>query len=203
MTLSFNPFLGSIKEREQVQLLPGAPCMKTTKAKKDFKKRFGQTNHFLITSLIGLDAIETGKIETKPESFSTSWNPKDPIRSVYRTRTFILQSFLGWAVESLEMYLTELNRKPKELNSTRFTELYSKAGQSINKKAILVGTEAGIDPVLIALIEILITWRNNTFHYDIDNQIRKESLETLQSSSKRIKNEFCGLEISKFPPVSG
>lgn len=169
--------------------------MKITKARRDFKKRFGQANHFLITTLIGLDAIETGEIKGKPSSFSTSWNPKDKSRSAQRTRIFTLQSFLGWAVESLEMYLTELNRKPKELESEVFNSLYSNAGQKIYKKAIKIGDETKIDPVLVALMEVLITWRNYTFHYDIDNQIRPESLKILQDEKVRIMGEYCGLDI--------
>ena len=120
--LPFNTLMGSFKGREQVRFLPGVPfLMSATRAKKTFKKRFGQANHLLITALVGLDAIETGEVSKKPESFSTSWNPIEPKRSAERARIFTLKSFLGWAVESLEMYLTELNRKPKELESEELT----------------------------------------------------------------------------------
>jgi hypothetical protein len=169
--------------------------MIATKAKKEFKKRFGQANHLLITTLIGLNSIESGVVTQKPEGFSTSWNPKDPKRSAERARIFSLQSFLGWAVESLEMYLTELNRKPKELESEEFTSIYSKAGRSVYQKAIGVGEYTGVDPLLIALMEVLITWRNYTFHYDIDNEIREKSKVILMTSEERIRKEFCDLEI--------
>lgn len=171
--------------------------MNATRAKKTFKKRFGQANHLLITALVGLDAIETGEVSKKPEGFSTSWNPIEPKRSAERARIFTLKSFLGWAVESLEMYLTELNRKPKELESEAVTVLFSKAGRSIYQKAILIGEHAEVDPVLVALMEVLITWRNYTFHYDIDNQIRSESVILLRNSAERIRSEFCGLEIDQ------
>lgn len=171
--------------------------MIATKAKKSFKKRFGQANHMLITALIGLDAIESGAVTHKPEGFHTSWNPIDPVHSAERARVFTLKSFLGWAVESLEMYLTELNRKPKELESEELTIIFSSAGRSVYKKAIGVGDHAKIDPVLVALMEVMITWRNYTFHYDIDNEIRNESVEVLKNSADRIRDEFCGLEIDK------
>lgn len=171
--------------------------MKITKAKRDFKKRFGQANHFLITTLIGLNAVESGLVSDKPDSFSTTWNPRDQIRSAQRSRGFVLKSFLGWAVESLEMYLTELNRKPKELESAKFTELYSSAGRSIYLKVIYIGDEVNIDPVLVALMEVLITWRNYTFHYDIDNEIRDVSLKILKDEEARIAVEFCGLQIDQ------
>lgn len=171
--------------------------MNATKAKKSFKKRFGQANHLLITTLVGLDAIETGQVTQKPDGFNTSWNPIAPARSAERARIFTLKSFLGWAVESLEMYLTELNRKPKELESEEFTVVFSKAGRSICQKTIGVGEYAKIDPVLVALMEVLITWRNHTFHYDIDNEIRIGSVDVLRNAADRIREEFCGLEIDQ------
>ncbi|NQZ79967.1 MAG: hypothetical protein HRT52_03010 [Colwellia sp.] len=168
--------------------------MKATKARKEFKKRFGNANHLLITSLIGLDSIELSGIKKAPSSFNTSWNPKDITSSIHRTRIFTLQSFLGWAVESLEMYMTELNRKPKELESESFTSLFSQANQSIYKKVILIADEIQVDQVLIALMEVLITWRNHSFHYDIDNEIRLQSQNVLIEEKERINHEFCGLD---------
>ncbi len=171
--------------------------MNTTPAKKGFKKRFGQANHFLITALVGIDGIQSGIITEKPESFSTSWNPKDQKRSADRTRVFMLKSFLGWAVESLEMYMTELNRKPKLLYSETFTSLFSKAGQSVYKKTIYIADEIEIDPILIGLMEVLITWRNYTFHYDIDNEIRKQSIDYLIDKAQEVKTRFSGLDIAQ------
>lgn len=169
--------------------------MKYTKAKRNFKERLGQANHFLITSLVGLDGIENNIITSKPESFRTSWNPKDTVRSAIRTRSFLLKSFLGWSVESLEMYLTVLNRKPKLLESLEFEKLFSQAGQSVYKKTILIGDYIGVDKILIALMEVLITWRNYTFHYDIDNNIREESEKILTDNSFDVNKRFCGLDI--------
>lgn len=171
--------------------------MKASIAKKKFKDRFGQANHFLITALVGVDGIKSGIITKKPDSFSTMWNPISTVRSAERTRVFILKSFLGWAVESLEMYLTELNRKPKLLDSEKFSSLFSSAGQSVYQKTILIGKETKVDPILIALMEVLITWRNYTFHYDIDNQISTSSMNCLLENKETVKKLFSGLEISQ------
>ncbi|MBV5313756.1 MAG: hypothetical protein JZU47_10695 [Prolixibacteraceae bacterium] len=169
--------------------------MKISPAKKEFKKRFGQANHLLITALVGIDGIQSGQITVKPESFNTSWNPRDYKRSAERSRVFILKSFLAWAVESLEMFMTELNRKPKLLESEQFTILFSRAGQSVYKKTIFIADEIDVDPILIALMEVLITWRNYTFHYDIDNEIRESSLNCLVEKADELKGRFAGLEI--------
>lgn len=168
----------------------------STRAKKEFKRRFGQANHFLITSLVGLDGIESGIVTKKPESFATSWSPQDPKVSARRARLFLLNSFLGWAVESLEMYVSEINRTPKEIQTDEFHSIYSE-GHSIYNRTTKIGEGAGIDPVLIGLMEVLITWRNYVFHYDIDNKVRKESFELLLAESERISNEFSGLNVGE------
>lgn len=172
--------------------------LKSTKARKEFKEKFGQANHLLITTLVGLDAIEKKLIKEKPKSFSTSWNPKDTTASARRARIFLLKSFLGSAVEALEMYLTELNRKPKLLQDhkdERFIRIYSSAGQSIYKKVIKIGDEIKLDPIIIGLIEILITWRNYTLHYDIDNELRPEIWKILIENTAKIKTGFNGLDV--------
>lgn len=174
--------------------------MKVTKARKEFKEQFGQANHFLITTLVGLDAIEKKVVTEKGESFSTSWNPKDQKSSAIRSRIFVLKSFLGAAVQALEMYLTQLNRKPKLLQShadDTFLKIYSSAGQSVYRKVIGVGDEIKINPILIGLMEVLITWRNYTLHYDIDNEIRNDSWTALIQNSEKIKEDFNGLDIER------
>lgn len=171
--------------------------MNATPAKKEFKKRLGQANHFLITALIGVDAIKEGIVTEKPSSFSTSWNPKDRHRSAERTRIFILKSFLGWAVESLEMYISEIYRKPRLVESPEIEKRYSKAGQSIYKRVVSVADYIGIDPILTALMEVLITWRNYTFHYGIDNKIREESLACLKNNDQGVEVRFSGLKIDE------
>lgn len=86
--------------------------MQITKARKIFKNKFCQANHFLITSLVWVDWIKEWIITKKSDSFSTSWNPRNKVQSAIRTRSFLLELFLWKAVDSLEVYLKLLYRKP-------------------------------------------------------------------------------------------
>lgn len=173
--------------------------MNISNKRKQYKDRIGQANHFLITTLVGLDGIEKGLVVEKGGEFSTSWNPKDKRNSARRSRIFVQKSILAWTIESLEMYMSIVNKKPKlyEETNTDLVVAYSRAGQSIYEKVIQVGKVLNIDPVLVALMECLITWRNYTFHYDIENEIRDESLAILQLHKDEIKNTYCGLEIDR------
>lgn len=63
-------------------------------AQRQFKKRMGQANHFLITILIGLDEVSKGLVK-KPDTLDVSWNPKDVKASAERSRVYALNSSLA------------------------------------------------------------------------------------------------------------
>lgn len=53
---------------------------------KKIKREMGQANHFLITIMIGLDAVDGGA--QKREEFKTSWNPQNVSASVRRSKQY-------------------------------------------------------------------------------------------------------------------
>ncbi|WP_025897201.1 hypothetical protein [Sneathiella glossodoripedis] len=60
--------------------------------RKRFKANLGNANHLIITSLVGLDAIERGKVEDIPSEMRMAWSPKSPKTSARRAA--LLKS--GW-----------------------------------------------------------------------------------------------------------
>lgn len=171
--------------------------MDKTIARKKFKTEFWQTNHFLITSLIWIDSIEKWLVKEKPIDFSTSWNPKDIKRSCERSRIFILKSFLWWTVDALDMYIQSLRKKPNYFfNDSKATSIIDGAGNSVYNKAINLWDYLKIDKVLVSLIDILITWRNNVIHYYWENNLLKETEKVIKDNEETIKREYCWIEIS-------
>ena len=168
--------------------------MKQTKARKQFKKLFGQQNHFLITCLIGLDYVENYDVKC-PDSFSTSWNPKEKRQSTRRSREFLLQSFLASAVDGLDMYLSLLNRTPKYVTDSKFEEVVSAAGRSVYCKVENVSNYFSINQVCKALCLALITLRNNLLHSMADNTLSTGDCEILCNNKVLIKEKYCGLNI--------
>lgn len=169
--------------------------MKKTHARRKFKKLLGQANHFLITSLIGLDYIGKTDDIKKPDEFSTSWEPHNPKISALRSREYILNSSLAWAVDCLDSYFIMIHRKPKMILNNDFTVAMSKAKRSVYLKAVSVGKHFSIDYKIIAMIEILITWRNNLTHNFAENKISTESIKVLEENTDYIKENFAGLDI--------
>ena len=173
--------------------------MKKTLARIRFKKHFGQANHYLITSLIALQSLNESTITEAPDELRMAWSPKDKKASIHRSRIFILQSFLGWAVDSIDMYLSLLNRKPSYLQNQELKSQIDGAGNSVLRKTQLYSNHYKIQPAIQALVDVLITWRNNVFHQLADNRIKRDSRESLISNEAYIAANFRGLDVSQLP----
>lgn len=134
----------------------------------------GQANHFLITIMIGLDAVEDGA--EKRESFKTTWNPQNRTNSVVRSKTYAIKSALAWTVDNLDMYLRLCNREPRLYNDYESAEI-ADTGHSIYKKfRCIINNHKELQLDKTAYVDLLICWRNNTVHFDAENQLMHDSL---------------------------
>lgn len=169
--------------------------MNKTPARVQFKKHFGQANHYLVTTLIALHHLNTSSVVAAPPELHASWNPKDKASSISRSRIFVRQSFLGWAVDSIDMYLSLLNRKPNYLQSVSLTGKLDGAKRSVLRKVQAFGEHYNLHPATLALIDVLITWRNNVFHELGDNCIGPASLNALTVHASHIEQTYRGLKV--------
>lgn len=170
--------------------------MKKTLARSKFKKHLGQANHYLVTSLVALHTLENSEVTNAPEELRTAWSPKDTSSSISRSRNFVLQSFLGWAVDSVDMYLSLLNRKPDYLQNLELSSKLDGAGRSVLKKVRIYSGHYKINPVTQALMDVLITWRNNVFHELADNKLKPETKVNLAEYATPIGDNYRGLDVS-------
>ncbi len=146
-----------------------------SRAFREFKTGVGQANHFLITIMIGLDAVEDGA--EKRESFKTTWNPENRTNSVVRSKTYAIKSALAWTVDNLDMYLRLCNREPRLYGDAESAEI-ADTGHSIYKKfRCVINNHKKIALDKSAYVDLLISWRNNTVHFDAENQLMHASLD--------------------------
>lgn len=146
-----------------------------SRAFREFKTGVGQANHFLITIMIGLDAVEDGA--EKRESFKTTWNPENRTNSVVRSKTYAIKSALAWTVDNLDMYLRLCNREPRLYGDAESAEI-ADTGHSIYKKfRCVINNHKEIALDKSAYVDLLISWRNNTVHFDAENQLMHASLD--------------------------
>lgn len=134
----------------------------------------GHANHFLITIMVGLDAVEDGT--SKRESFRTSWNPKDSKASAARSRQYAIKAALAWTVDNLDMYLRLCNRAPRLYNQQESMEIANTKHSVYNKFLCVIKNHPELTPNLYAYIDMLICWRNNSIHFDAENQLTENSL---------------------------
>lgn len=169
--------------------------IKATPARATFKRHLGQANHYLVTSLVALHTLERSSVDSAPEELRTSWNPKDRHASIRRTKTFVAQSALGWAVDAVDVYLTLLNRKPKLLSDATLVQKMDGAGRSVFKKADAVGKFYNVSAPTRAMVNVLITWRNNVLHELAENRVDAESRSALLANAATIELEYRHLEV--------
>lgn len=166
--------------------------LESSYAKRSFKKRIGNANHLLITILVGLDEIESGNVVKSP-SFSTSWNPKNPVVSAKRSSRFALNSALSWAIDNLDAYFIISHQKPTIIEGEDLSNAISGAGQSVSLKLdtfnrFLSRANKPDEDKYAAMVALGIQWRNNTTHFDAANKLEKPYISVLKD--KRNKQWF-------------
>jgi hypothetical protein len=161
-----------------------------------FKNHLGQTNHYLITILIGLEGVRTGKV-TKEESLNVSWNPKSLEESVVRSRRFARNSALSWAIDALDAYLGYLPKKPFAFNDAELVKAFNTRSVYTRFNAVIKFCNYETD-LPLSLIQLGIQWRNNLVHYHAENEL-DPSYKTFISKIKveDIKERFRGLDPHK------
>lgn len=173
----------------------------TSRARKTFKRLLGQTNHYLITILVGLDYIKDNDINL-PEEFRTSWNPRDKKSSSIRSREFAINATLSWAIDALDAYLSFCHKKPTLYQEKEIQDNAGAAGQFVFPKFLVLrdyvytANETSFKEIA-ALTEVAIQWRNRLVHYFADNQISQETRQILTDNPNYFLENFQGLDIKE------
>lgn len=168
-----------------------------SQAFKKFKNSIGQANHFLITILIGLDALEDNPEICARSDFKTTWNPADRNKSISRSRDYVKNASLTWIIDSLDSYLQSCNTKPKIIQSEDLKKELDTSGHSVYKKYNTIVKYVEIDGVLSAFVDLGICWRNNRVHSNAENKMLQESRDTLLENALMIKNNYCNLDVQR------
>lgn len=145
-----------------------------SRAFRKFKTEMGQANHFLITIMIGLDAVEDGA--EKRESFKTTWNPESRTNSVVRSRKYAIKSALAWTVDNLDMYLRLCNREPRLYHEEESLKIAKTKHSVYNKFDCVIRNHPELTVSKFAYVDLLICWRNNSVHFDAENKLMTESV---------------------------
>jgi hypothetical protein len=167
-------------------------------ARRHFKDVLGNANHLIITILVGLYAVEQRLISECPAELRTAWNPKDPAASANRSRVMMLQMSLVRATDALDMYLSLARRKPALIQDANLQQKMDTCGQSVfGKFAVMRDVCLSENPVISALVEVMIAWRNRQVHSLADSEVSSEAWKILQRNAEWVKNEFRGMQVDR------
>ena len=171
-------------------------CLLESPARRSFKDMAGQINHFLITILVGLAAVEHGTA-TLPPGMRTSWAPHNRTRSAARSREFAHRAFLAWLVDALDAYIRGLQSEPSVADANIMQGIEranieranrAKEGLSGRLRVISAATEQLRTPEAI-LVEMAVVWRNRLVHQQATNRIGR----LLIVAAHRHSEEFISL----------
>lgn len=72
------------------------------------------------------------------------------------------------------------------------------AGQSVGEKfQVIRASVHGLDPLTVALVEIMLAWRNRTIHSLADNEASGEAWNILKTNANELKDRFNGLTLER------
>lgn len=164
---------------------------------RKFKKEIGQANHMLITIMVGLDGIVPYEVEPS-EEFHTSWNPQSKKTSVDRSKKFVKKACLAWLVDCVDMYLRLINQSPSIIAQENVKRLLDERenSRSVYRRTKDICEYYQIQPVLWAMMDLLICWRNRVTHFQAENDISAANREALIRQRELIYGKHCGLDIA-------
>jgi hypothetical protein len=172
-----------------------AAYLLTSRARRSFKQQLGSANHLIITALVGLDAVERGAVKEVPEELHAAWSPKDSKASARRSRRLLLDMALVRAVDAIDVYIRESIRKPRLVQSPTLRSAVDKAGQSIFKKLSAFETHyPELDSIPVALVGLMVAWRNRSAHAEADNEPLRSHRQTIESCADQIAERFRSLD---------
>lgn len=163
----------------------------------DFRSLSGQNNHFLITILVGLDAVKSGSVTKQPD-FSTTWSPRDPATSAGRSRAYAIRTSLVWITDLVNVYRRAASKLPGVCTVDELARIQGGGDDGSSLRLERFSRHLGITPwPELRLAQLAIHWRNRVAHSEatgnVDGAVRGE----LRSDARTIAEEHAGLDVEE------
>lgn len=172
-------------------------AMRRTRPCANFKRDAGQNNHFLITILVGLDAVARGDVEKRPE-FSTTWNPIDVASSVARSRSYAINTSLVWISDLADVYAHAAQRLPGVCSQDDLAYIRGDGDDGKSRRLGRFARLVGIgDAPELALVQLAHHWRNRIVHSSASGRVDGEVLGVLRKTKAEIEKTYRGLIVEE------
>lgn len=170
--------------------------IKVSPARRNFKEMLGQNNHFLITIMVGLDAVAKGEAR-RSDDFSTTWAPQDVEQSARRSREFAYKALTAWLTDSIITYIRNLFVDPAIVTDPEIAKTVMAAeslGERIQAIASVCGENAKTETLLVRTAVI---WRNRLVHYQPRDKVDRALTVALLHRGQEIASDYRGLDIER------
>jgi hypothetical protein len=169
-----------------------------SRGRSHFKELLGQANHLIVTALVGLDGVERGLVTAPPPELHAAWSPQNPVNSARRARRLILDMVLVRAVDAVDIYIRASRRLPGLIQEETLRNKIDGAGRSIFQKVTaLEGRYGSHDPVVFAMVLVMIAWRNKSAHEESDTSIAEHHRNALRGDAEVVASNYRGLDVER------
>jgi hypothetical protein len=164
--------------------------MSATPQRSQFKRTFGQANHFLVTLIVGLDAVKAGNIGS---NLPAAWNPKDRVRSAERSEGFAIQGTLVFLITALDEYLGEIARLARPSSAELIAALDASRANEKGRRGVIQAFAAfsgAARTVELALVESSIEWRNRLIHPGSKARLNSDLRDQLREHARELMDDY-------------
>lgn len=180
---------------EPVHVSDAPLALRITGARREYKMNSGQSNHFLITVLVGLDSVADGKAVLKRE-FSTSWSPMDIPRSAARSREYALKTSLSWTSDVVDQYRRALLDLPGVIAPDVAARISKLDGRGLRLRAVAKELSI-VDSIELDMVRLGIHWRNRMVHASAVSKLDRQVVARLFAQVEPIREQYRGLDIRR------
>ncbi|KAA9366149.1 hypothetical protein [Ochrobactrum quorumnocens] len=167
-----------------------------SKARVHFKYMMGNANQLIITLLVGLEAVDRRLITEIPEDLHAAWSPRDREISAKRSRRLLLDMALARAVDSLDVYIRRSRRRPELIQDKELQSEIDGAGRSVARKFKAITSHySHLPKITVAMIALMIAWRNRAVHEEADTEIHADHQAVLEGAQAEISEKYRGLDV--------
>lgn len=166
-----------------------------TTALRDFRMRSGHTTQYLLTLIVGTEAVRRGY--EAPSGLPASWNPKSREDAAGRARTFALQAATVWNAESVIGYVSSITKsRPALVSEILVNEVNGIRAREDKLVALCAGVEHPRTTSL-SLVRAAMVWRNKLTHVHASNRLAQDVVASLHSCQDSIAEEYQGLKVTE------
>lgn len=157
------------------------------------KDAIGQVNHFLLTSMIGLQELRDADPDDL-EDLPGQWNPKNQDASITRSQRFVRSATLVWVVDALDALCTAMGSDHPEVFEDETRTILGRRSVAAKVSALAPLHDRVGPRVHSDLVKVAVLWRNGLVHYTGSERLPQDVRGRIQRMLAADREKFRDLD---------